>query len=116
MDDLAQGVRQRPEAWHREDLAIRTVTASLRSALREICADRAERGEQRARVAGVLGWAYAALRAHEQAVARLQTDAPGEALGEQALGVLRADLDDARNTVAQLERSLDERPAAAGAF
>ncbi len=87
----------------REDLAIRTVSASLRSALREIRST--EPIEQRERLAGVLAWARDSIRSHEDAVARLRnSERPGAADGMPAR--LESSLDEIREFVTAAERAL----------
>ena len=87
----------------REDLAIRTVAATLRSALREIRSPDAI--EQRDRLAGMLAWARDSIRAHEDVVAKLRLRA-GRSLADGGPAVLEADLAEIRDLVAAGERVL----------
>ena len=109
------GERSDPNAisaeLRREELAIRTVTQTVRSALRALCDARRPARERRARAFGVIGWARDSIRAHEYAVATLMESAAEHAAGDTLYQRLEADLSEVRDLVSAAERSLDASPA-----
>ena len=89
----------------REDLAIRTVAVSLRSALSEIRRS-ASPDARLERIAAVIAWARDSIRVHERAVMSLQR-AAGGAPGNGLAATLDARLDDVRGVLCAAERALD---------
>ena len=107
----AEGKERTSSLLRREDLAIRTVAASLRSALREI--DRsAPSAAREQRVAAVVAWARDSVGVHEQAVARLKRSAVASR-GNGLASALDAGLEEVRGVIGAAERTLARRGAAA---
>lgn len=111
---MTQGCADRTEQTssllRREDLAIRTVAASLRSALREIGRS-APSDAREERVAAVVAWARDSVGVHEQAVARLKRSAVASRANGLA-SALEAGLEEVRGVIGAAERTLDGRGAA----
>ena len=91
----------------REDLAIRTVAVSLRSALREI-RSAAPPEARAARLAGLVSWGRDSIRLHERVVSRLKR-AMREGRGDRLGARLDARLQDVRDALGAAERALHER-------
>lgn len=95
--------------FRREDLAIRTVAVSLKSALREIRRTTAPEARVE-RIAAVIAWARESIRFHERAVSSLEGSATAADSGVGA--ALDSRLDDVREVLRTAERALDREVAA----
>ncbi len=94
----------------REDLAIRTVAVSLRSALREIRRT-ASPDARPERINAVIAWARESIHVHERAVSLLKRSS-GASASSRDVATLDAHLDDVREVLGAAERALDGEVAA----